>query len=118
MIGNTLGLARDFIALKKSKQNAELATHNRVTAQQLAGTLSDTVLAAAQLYSFKRANLLREEAFWMVAIPIVLSTMFPDFAHNCVQNVLYAIPEKMLWLMGAMILAIFGLGKIKDFFRG
>lgn len=115
MIGNAIGLVRDFVALKKAKQNAEIQTHNRIAAQQAAGTLSDTVIEAAQLYSFKGANLLREECFLMVAIPIVVSTFAPEFVRQCVHNVIYAIPQPMLWLMGGIIATAFGIKMAKRF---
>jgi len=117
MIGEGIGLARDIFAEIRAKKQAAIETHNRVAAAQRAGTFSETLLASAQLYSFKAENLLREEAFWFVAIPILISSVFPNFMHQCVQNVTYAIPEKMLWVMGGMIGAIFGFGKIKDWFK-
>lgn len=118
MIGDGIGLVRDIISLKKAKQNAAIATHNRVAAQQIAGTLSDTTVETAKLYSFKGENLLREEAFWIVFTPIAFAAFFPNFVHQCVQNVTYAVPDSLLKIMGYLIITIYGGVKLKDILKG
>ena len=104
-------VVKGWFALRAARQVTQLQLHQQFQERQY---MDGYALQYAQLLSFKGSNLLREESFWLVAIPIAASAIFPNFAHNCAQNVVYAIPEKMLWLMGSMIAAIFGLGKWSD----
>ena len=114
MIGDILSLTSGYFALKRAKQDAAIQAHKTLATQQLAGDVSQTAYSVAQLYSFKGENLLREESFWMVATPIVISCIYPEFVHKCVLNVQYAIPEAMLYMMATIILTIFGANRLKN----
>ena len=114
MIGDALSLVSGYFALKRAKQEAATQAHKTLATQQLAGEVSQTAYSVAQLYSFKSENLLREEAFWLIAMPIAVASIRPEFVHKCVLNVTYAIPSAMLYMMATIILTIFGANKLKS----